>query len=144
MLDMKKGGGWKNPLPNGGGTGPRRMIFEVEKGVVNKKVAGRQGVEDIKVGVLDPRAIEVRGRKGSSMKGGGIFVIPLVSHFYKVSVFPNTSIANIPSCFHMSLFVEEETRVEVGLSSIIPYPPFTRVIRVLEVTSKRGGKTNGF
>ena len=44
----------------------------------------------------------------------------------------------------MSLFIEKDNRVEMGLSTVIPYLSFARVIRVLEITSEGGGKTDGF
>ena len=117
-------------------------IFEVNKGIVDKETTGGRGMEDVEVGVLDPRAIEVRRRKGLSMKGGRIFAIALASHSYKVSIF-NAPITNVLSRFRLSFFVEKHDGVKVGLGSIISYPPFTRVVWVLEVTSEGRSKANG-
>ena len=101
-------------------------------------------MEDVKVSVLDPKAIKVRGGKCSSVKRGRIFAIALASHSYKVGVFPDAPIANISGGLRLSFLIEEDDGVEVGLSSIILYPSLTRVVWVLEVASKRGGEANRF
>ena len=119
-------------------------IFKVNESVVDKKATSGGGMENIEVGVFDPRAIEVGRGEGPSVKGGGILVMPFVPYPYKVSVFPNDSIANIPSCLCLSILIEEDNGIEMRLSPIIPHPPFARVVGVLEVTSKGGGKVDRF
>ena len=117
-------------------------VFEVNEGVVNEELTGRQRMEDVKVSVLNPSMVEVGRRESPSMEGGGILTFSFVMYSYKVGVFPNAPIGNVLSCFCLSLFIEKDNGIKVGLSTIIPYPPFTRVVRVLEVTGKGGGKAN--
>ena len=88
--------------------------------------------------------MEVRRGKGSSVKGSRILVFPFVAYPYKVSVFPNAPIGNVLSCFCLSFFVKEDDGVEMGLSSVVPYPSLTRVVRILEVASKGGGNADRF
>jgi len=101
-------------------------------------------VKDVEVCVFDPSAMEIRGGEGPSMKGGGILAIPFALYPYKVSIFSNASVGNVLSCFCLSFLVEEDDGIEVRLGAIIPYPSFARVVGILEVTSKEGGKTDGF
>ena len=100
-------------------------------------------MENIEVSIFDPSVIEIGGREGLSVEGNRVLVIALALHSYKISVLSDASVTNVLSCFGLSLFIEENDGVEVGLSSIIPYPSLTRVVRVLEVTSKGRGKANG-
>ena len=100
-------------------------------------------MEDVEVSIFDPRSIEVWGGEGSGMKRGGVLVVALASHSYKMSIFSNAPITNILSCFCLSLLVEEDNGVEMGLSSIIPYPPIARMIQILEITSEGGSDANG-
>ena len=97
-------------------------------------------MENVEVSIFDPNAVKVRGGECSSVKGGRVLAIALASHSYEVGVFPDTSIADVLSGFRLSFLIEEDNGIEVGLSPIVPYPPLTRVVWVLEVTSKGGGK----
>ena len=100
-------------------------------------------MEDVEVGVLNSSLVEIRRGKGSSVKGGGILLIALATNADKVSVFVDAPVADILGGFCLSFLVKEDDGVEMRLSTIIPYPPFSRVVRVLKVASKRGGKANG-
>jgi len=97
----------------------------------------------LEVGVFDPRTIEIWGGERLGMKSSGVFSTSLVSYSYKVNIFSNTPIGNVPSHLSVSFFVKEDDGVKVGLSSFVPYPSFTGVVGVLKVTSKGGCKTNG-
>jgi len=99
-------------------------------------------VEDVEVSVLDPNSIEIGRGEGLSMEGGGVFLIALATNANKVSIFVDTPVTNILSSFSLSFLVEEDNRIKVGLSTIILYPPFTRVVGVLKVASKWGGEAN--
>ena len=59
-----------------------------------------------------------------------------------MGVFVNAPITDILGSLCLPFFVEEDDGVEVRLSAVVPYPPFARVIRVLKVASKWGGKVN--
>jgi len=119
------------------GDDPR--IFEVNESVVNKKMTSRRGVEYVEVSVLDPNTIEVGRGEGLSVERGRIFATAFASHTYKVSILVDTLVANVLGSFSKSFLVEKDNGVEMGLGSIIMYPPFSGMVRVLEVTSKRGG-----
>ena len=101
-------------------------------------------MEDVEVSVFDPNAIKIWGGEGSSMKGGGILAMTLAPYAYKVSIFVDASIAYVASCLSESFFVKENNGVQVGLSPIVPDPPFTRVIGVLEVASQGRCEANRF
>jgi len=118
-------------------------VFKVNESVVDKEATSRGRVEEVEVSVLDPSMVEVGRGKGPSMEGGRILVFSLAAYSYEVSVFPNAPVRNVLSCFCLSLFIEEDNGIKVRLSTIIPYPPFARVIRVLKVTSERRSKANG-
>ena len=98
----------------------------------------------MEVSVFDPRAVEIWGGERSSMEGSGILTISLASHSYKVSVFPNAAVRDELSHLSMSFLVEEDDGVKVRLCTVVPYPPFARVIGILEVTGEGGCKANGF
>ena len=115
-------------------------VFKVNKSIVDKEMTSGQRMEDVEISIFDPRAIEVQGGEGSSVERSGVFMVTLASHSYKMSVFPNAPITDVLSCFCLSLFIKEDDGVEVGLSSIIPYPPITRMVRILEITSEGGGR----
>ena len=115
-------------------------ILKIDKSIVNVKMASGRRVENIEVCVFDPSAIEVRGGEGPSVKRGGILAIPFTSYPYKMSIFPNASVGNVLSHFCLSFLIEEDDGIEVRLSAVVPYPPFTRVVGILEVTSKGGGQ----
>ena len=117
-------------------------VFEVNKSIVNEEPTSGRRVEDVKVSVFDPGMVEVGRGEGPSMEGSRVLAFSLATYPYEVSVFPNAPVRNVLGRFCLSFFIEEDYRVEMGLGPVIPYPPFTRVVRVLEVTSKRGSKTN--
>jgi len=100
-------------------------------------------VEDVEVGVFNSSPVEIRRGKGLSVKGGGVLLIALVTDADKVSVFVDTPVADILGGFCLSFLIKEDDRVEMRLSAIILYPPFSRVVGVLKVASKRGSKANG-
>jgi len=100
-------------------------------------------VEDIEVGVLDSSSVEIGRGEGSSVKGGGIFPIAFVTNADKMSIFVDAPVADILGGFRLSFLVKEDDGVEVRLSTVVLYPSFARVIGVLEVASKWGGKVNG-
>ena len=77
------------------------------------------------------------------MEGGRVLAIALASHSYKMSVFSNAPVTNVLSCLRLSFLVEKYDGIKVGLGPIISYPPFARVIWVLEVTSKGGSEADG-
>ena len=99
-------------------------------------------MEDVEIGVLDPCSIEIGRGEGSSMKGGGVFLIALATNADKMSIFIDTPVTDISGGFCLSFLVKEDDRVEVRLSTVIPYPPFARVVGVLKVASKWGGEAN--
>ena len=117
-------------------------VFEVDQGVVNKKAASRRGVEDVEVSVFDPKAVEIGGGERSSMERGGVLAVTFASYAYKVSVFVNTPITDIPGGLSESFFVKKDDGVKMRLSPVILYPSLTRVVGVLEVTSQGGCKPN--
>ena len=99
-------------------------------------------MEDIEVSVFDSSPVKIGGGEGSSMKGSGVVSIALAMNADKMSILVDTSVTDISSSLRLSFLVKEDDRVKVRLSTIIPYPPFARVVRILKVTSKWGGKTN--
>ena len=101
-------------------------------------------MEDVEVSILDPKAVEIRGGECSSVKRDGILVITFASYSYKVSVFSNTPIRNVPSSLRLSFLIEEDNGVEMGLSPVISYPPFSRVLWILKIASEGGGKPDRF
>ena len=117
-------------------------VFEVDESVVNKEVTSGGWVEDVKVSVLDPSTVEVGRRESPGMERSRVLLIPLVPHSYKVSIFANASVTNVLGGLSLSFLIEKDNGVEVGLSFIIPYPPFARVIRILKVASKGRSKMN--
>ena len=101
-------------------------------------------MEDVEISIFNPRVIKVWRGKGSSVEGGRVLAITLASHSYKMSILLNTSITDVLGCFRLPFFIEEDDGVEVGLSSIVPYPSIARMVWVLEIASERGGKADGF
>jgi len=101
-------------------------------------------VEDIEVSVLNSNLIEIRRGKGLSVKGGGVLLIALAANADKVSVFVDTPVADVLGGFCLSFLIKEDNGVKMRLSTVILYPPFSRVVGVLKVTSKWGSKANGF
>jgi len=101
-------------------------------------------MKNVEISVFDPNTVEVRRREGSSMKGGRVLVGTLLSNTDKVSIFVNAPIANILGSLYLPFLVEENNGVEVGLSAIVPYPPFTRVVGILEVAGEWRGKVDRF
>ena len=122
------------PIPVYIGDYPR--VFEVNQGVVNKEATSGRGVEDVEIGILDSSSIEIGRGEGLSMKGGGVFPIALTMNTDKMGIFVDASVTDILGGLCLSLLVKKDNRIEVRLSSIIPYPSFTRVVRVLKVASK--------
>jgi len=99
-------------------------------------------VEDIEVGVLNPSAVEIGGRERPSMEGGRVLASALAPNTDEVSVLVDTPITDVLSSLRLPFLIEEDDGVEVGLSTIVPYPPFTRVVGVLEVAGKWGSNAN--
>ena len=99
-------------------------------------------MEDVEVGVFDSSLVEIGRGEGSSVKGGGVFLIALAMNTDKMSIFVDTSVTDISGGFCLSFLVKEDNGIEVRLSTVIPYPPFARVVGVLKVASKWGGKAN--
>jgi len=101
-------------------------------------------VKDVEISVFDPSTVKVGRRKGLSMKGGRILVGTLALNTDKVSVFVDAPIADVLGSLHLPFLVEEDDGVEVGLSAVVPYPPFTRVVGILEVAGEWRSKANRF
>jgi len=99
-------------------------------------------VEDIEVGVLNPSLVEIGRGEGSSVKGGGVFPIALPMNADKMSVFVDAPVTDISGGLCLSFFVKEDNGIEMRLSTVILYPPFARVVRVLKIASKWGGEAN--
>jgi len=99
-------------------------------------------MEDVEVGVFDSSSVEIGRGECSSMKGSGVFLIVLAKNANKMGVFVDASVADVSGSLCLSFLVKEDNGIEVGLSTIIPYPPFTRVVGVLKVASEWGGKAN--
>ena len=98
----------------------------------------------MEVGVFDPRAVEIWGGECSGMEGSGILTISFVSYSHKVSVFSDAAVGDKSSRLSMSLLINEDDGVKVGLCAIILYPPFARVIGILKVAGEGGCEANGF
>ena len=113
-------------------------VFEVNEGVVDEDSISGQGVEEPEVSIFDPNAIEVRRGEGSSVKGCGILTSAFATDADKMSVFVDTLVANVLGSLCLSFLVKEDDRVKMGLSPVVPYPPLTRVVGILKITSKRG------
>ena len=101
-------------------------------------------MKDLKIGVFDPRAVEIWGGECPSMEGSGILTISFASHSYQVSIFSDAMVRNEPSCLGVSFLVKEDDRVKVRLCTIVLYPPFARVIGILKVAGEGRCKVNGF
>jgi len=101
-------------------------------------------VEDVEIGVLDPSLVKIGRGEGLSIKGGGVFPITLVMNTNKMSIFIDTPVTDVSGGFCLSFLVKEDDGIEVRLSTIIPYPSFTRVVGVLKVASKWGSEANRF
>jgi len=101
-------------------------------------------MKDVEISVFDPSTVEVRGREGSSMKEGRVLAVTLLSDTDKVSIFVNAPIANILGSLCLPFLVKENNGVEVGLSAVVLYPPFTRVVGVLEVAGEWRGNADRF
>jgi len=112
-------------------------IFEVNEGIVDKDSASRQGVEEPKVSVFDSGTIEVRRGKGSSMKRCGILATTFAVDADKVGIFIDAPVRNVPSGLRLPFLIKEDDGVEMGLSAVVPYPPLTRMVGILKVTSER-------
>ena len=93
---------------------------------------------------LTPERLKFGEGKAQAWRGVEYSRSPfLSSHSYKMGVFSDAPIADVSSCLRLPFLVEEDDGIEMRLGPIIPYPPFTRVVGVLEVASEGGGKTNG-
>ena len=119
-------------------------VFEVDQGIVNKEAASRRRMEDVEVSIFDPKAVEVGRGERSSMERGGVLAVTFASYAYKVSIFINTPVANVFGSFGKSFFVKKDDGIEMWLSPIIPCPPLTRVVGILEVASQGGCKPDRF
>ena len=93
-------------------------------------------MEDVEIGIFDSSVIEVRGREGSSVKGSGVLLITFMMNTNKISAFVDTPVADVLGSFCLSFLVKEDNGIEMRLSTVILYPPFARVIRVLKVASE--------
>jgi len=76
------------------------------------------------------------------VKGGGVFLITLAMNADKMSIFIDAPVTDILGSFRLSFLVKEDNGIEVRLSAVIPYPPFSGVVGVLKVTSKWRSKAN--
>jgi len=99
-------------------------------------------VEDVEVSIFDPSTVEIGRGEGPSVEGGRVLVGTLATNTDQMSVFVDTPVTDVLSSLCLSFLVEEDDGVEVRLSSIILHPPFTRVVGILKVASKWGGKVN--
>ena len=99
-------------------------------------------MEDVEVSIFDPKTVEVGRRERSSMERGGVLAITFASYAYKVSIFVNTPVTDVFGGLGESFFIKKDDGIEVWLSPVVPYPPFARVVGVLEIASQRGCKPN--
>ena len=99
-------------------------------------------MEDVKISVLDPSSIEIGRGEGLSVKGGGVFPVALTTNANKMSILVDAPVTDILGGLRLSFLVKEDNGIKVRLSTIIPYPSFTRVVGVLKVASKWGGEAD--
>jgi len=83
-------------------------VFEVYDGVVDEKLGGRRGMENIEVVILDPNAIEIWGGVCTCVKGNGVFRVPPFANPYDMSINPNLSEGDVSCYLILPILVEED------------------------------------
>ena len=100
-------------------------------------------MENVKVGILDPMAVEVGRGIGFGIEWGGVLSFFSAPHTNQMSLFVNSPEANVLCNFRLVLLVKEDKGVVAHVASIEESPPYSRVSRVFQLSSKRGFKLNG-
>ena len=101
-------------------------------------------MENPKISIFDSGTIEIRGGKGSSVKRCGVLVSAFATDADKVSILVNTSVTNVLGSLRLSFLIEKDDGIKMRLSPVIPYPPLTRMVGILKVTSERGCEVDRF
>ena len=111
-------------------------ISQVQEGVVNCGAVRGRGVEDGKVCVTRGGAIEVRMREGVSMKRGPISGGELRTLSLQCDTIPNGMIPDELCNLFLSVLIDEDKGVVVGVVSIIFMPSFSGVDDVFIITDR--------
>ena len=75
-------------------------------------------MENVEVGIFDPTTVKIRRGIGLGIKWGGILGFTLVSSTDQVSLFINSSEANIFCNFRLVLLVKKDKRVMTSVAGV--------------------------
>ena len=111
-------------------------VFEVYDGIVNEELGGRGGMENIKVVILDPRAVEIGGRVCTCVEGNSKLGVTPFASSYKVSVDPKLPESDIACHLILPVLVEEYKWVLLRITAVILAPPSSWMVWVVKLLSK--------
>jgi len=118
-------------------------VFEVYDGIVDEESRGRGRVEDVEVIVFDPRTIEIGSGMSTCMEGDRIFRVAALASPYKVSVNPNLSEGDVVCHLILTIFIKEDKRVLLRITTVVLAPSGSWMVRVLKLMSELRDVGNG-
>jgi len=117
-------------------------ILEINDGVVNEESGSGGGMKNVKVVILDPRAIEIGGGVCTCMKGDRKFRITTFASSYKMSINPNLPEGNIVCHLVLSILVEENEWVLPHITVVILTPPASWMVQIVKLIRELGDVGN--
>jgi len=118
-------------------------VLEVYNGIVDEELGGGRGVEDIKVIIFDPGAVEIGRGVCLHMKGDGVLGVSPFANSYNMSINPNLSEGNISCYFILTVLVEEDKGVLLHITTVILAPPVSWMVQVIKLLSELGNIGDG-
>ena len=111
-------------------------ILEIDNGIVDEESGSGGRVENVKVIIFDPGAIEIGSRVSTCMEGNGMLGVATLVSPYKVSIDPSLSEGDIACHFVLPVLIEEDERVLLCITAVVLAPSNSWMVRIIKLLGK--------
>ena len=118
-------------------------ILEIDDSVVDEKSGSGVGVENVKVVILDPRAVEIGSGVCTCMEGNGKLRVASFASPYEVGIDPNLSESDITCHLVLPVLIEKDKWVLPRITVVVLAPPTSWMVWVIKLLGKLRNVGNG-
>jgi len=111
-------------------------ILEIDNGIVDEESGSGGRVENVKVVIFDPGAIEIGSRVCTCMEGNGKLRVATLVSPYKVSIDPSLPEGDVVCHLVLPILIEEDKRVLPRITAVILAPSNSWMVRVIKLLGK--------
>jgi len=111
-------------------------ILEIDDSIVNEKLQGGGGVENVEVVVFDPRMIEVWSEMCTCMERDGVLRVAALANPYKVSINADLSEGDVACHLILTILIEEYKWVLPHITVVVLAPSSSWMVWVVKLFSE--------